>query len=165
VGNEPFSTPLGCLLPTSQAAQTGPKHYSASLGRNRILRIAGAIVMSLAKHLDKLGILGSFIAAACCLGLPAMISIIAALGLGFLINDVVLLPLLIGFLVLTLFGLFQGFKRHKRIWPLVVGVVSALAVVVFIFVSFSTPLAYAAVAGLVASSLLNVLAQRLAHAS
>jgi hypothetical protein len=29
-------------------------------------------------HLDKIGIVGSFIAAACCLGLPAILSIVAA---------------------------------------------------------------------------------------
>jgi mercuric ion transport protein len=119
--------------------------------------------MPLAKHLDKLGVFGSFIAAACCLGLPAIISIFAALGLGFLINDAILLPVLLLFLGITLFGLFQGYRRHKRIRPLVVGAVSALAVIVFIFVAFSAPLAYVAVAGLVAASVLNVSAQRVAH--
>lgn len=120
--------------------------------------------MSLTEHLDKLGVVGSFIAAACCLGLPAIISIFAALGLGFLINDAVLVPLLLVFLAVTLFGLFQGYGRHKRIWPLVVGVVSALAVLIFIFVAFSAPLAYVAVGGLVAASVLNVIARRHAHA-
>ena len=86
--------------------------------------------MPLAKHLDKLGVVGSFIAAACCLGLPAIISIFAALGLGFLINYAILLPVLLLFLGITLFGLFQGYRRHKRIRPLVVGTVSALAVTV-----------------------------------
>ena len=119
--------------------------------------------MAWQNQLDKLGVVGSFIAAACCLGLPAIVSIFAALGLGFLINDAVLLPLLLVFLTLTLFGLFQGYQRHKRVWPLVVGAVSALAAVVFIFVTFSEPLAYVAVVGLVAASLLNVIAQRRVH--
>lgn len=120
--------------------------------------------MSLTEHLDKLGVVGSFIAAACCLGLPAIVSIFAALGLGFLINDAVLVPVLLVFLAVTLFGLFQGYGRHRRIWPLVVGVVSALAVLIFIFVAFSAPLAYVAVGGLVAASVLNVIARRHAHA-
>ncbi len=119
--------------------------------------------MAWQNQLDKLGVVGSFLAAACCLGLPAIVSIFAALGLGFLINDAVLLPLLLVFLALTLFGLFQGYQRHKRVWPLVVGAVSALAAVVFIFVAFSASLAYIAVAGLVAASVLNVLAQRHTH--
>ena len=47
------------------------------------------------KHLDKLGVVGSLIAALCCLGVPTVLSIFTAIGLGFLINDAVLLPLLI----------------------------------------------------------------------
>ncbi len=38
-------------------------------------------------HLDKFGIVGSFVAGACCLGLPAVLSVVAAVGLGFLIKD------------------------------------------------------------------------------
>jgi len=115
-------------------------------------------------HLDKLGVVGSFIGAACCLGLPGIGSILAALGLGFLINDAVLLPVLVVFLALTLFGLLRGYRRHKRIWPLMAGVASSIAAFVFIFVAFSAPLAYVAVVGLVTASLLNVIAQRLARA-
>jgi mercuric ion transport protein len=44
-------------------------------------------------HLDKIGIVGSFIAAACCLGIPAVLSIVAASGLGFLIKDTYLRPI------------------------------------------------------------------------
>lgn len=111
-------------------------------------------------HWDKLGVAGSFIAVACCLGLPAIVAVFAALGLGFLINDAVLLPLLLFFLGLTVFGLFQGYQKHRKPWPLVVGAVSAVAALVFIFVAFSTPLAYTAVAGLVAASLLNIVARQ-----
>ncbi len=46
--------------------------------------------MSWKRHLDKVGIIGAFVVAACCLGLPAIISILAAAGLGFLIQDAVL---------------------------------------------------------------------------
>ena len=116
--------------------------------------------MAWKEHLDKLGVVGSFIAAACCLGLPAIVAVFAALGLGFLINDAVLLPLLLFFLGVTLFGLFQGYKKHRKPWPLAVGFVSALAAFVFIFVAFSTLLAYAAIAGLVTASVLNIVARQ-----
>lgn len=114
-------------------------------------------------HLDKLGVAGSFIAAACCLGLPAIIAVFAALGLGFLINDAVLLPLLLFFLALTLYGLFQGYRKHGKPWPLTVGVVSAAAAILFIYVVFSAPLAYTAIGGLVAASILNILAGQKAN--
>lgn len=111
-------------------------------------------------HLDKLGVAGSFIAAACCLGLPAIIAVFAALGLGFLINDAVLLPLLLFFLALTLFGLFRGYRSHGKPGPLTAGVVSAAAAILFIYVVFSAPLAYTAIGGLVAASILNILARQ-----
>ena len=111
-------------------------------------------------HLDKVGVAGSFIAAACCLGLPAIVALFAALGLGFLINDAVLLPLLLFFLGLALFGLFQGYQGHRKPWPLAVGVVSAAAALVFIFVVFSKMPAYASVAGLVAAGVLNIVARQ-----
>jgi mercuric ion transport protein len=76
-------------------------------------------------HLDKLGIVGSFIAAACCLGLPAVLSIVTAIGLGFLIKDAILLPLLIVFLALTLFGMYLGYRIHHRPWALVIASVGA----------------------------------------
>jgi len=38
------------------------------------------------KHTDKVGIAGSIFAALCCLGFPALLSILSAIGLGFLIN-------------------------------------------------------------------------------
>jgi mercuric ion transport protein len=107
-------------------------------------------------HLDKLGIVGSFIAAACCLGLPAVLSIVTAIGLGFLIKDAILLPLLIAFLALTLFGMYLGYRIHHRPWALVIASVSSAAILFFIFVHISKFAAYLAIAGLVLASILNV---------
>lgn len=111
--------------------------------------------MSWKDHLDKLGVVGSFIAAACCLGLPAVLSIVAAVGLGFLIKDAILLPLMIVFLIVMLAGLAFGYKVHRRPWPLVIGVVGAAALFFFIFVHTLKPAAYLAIAGLVVASVLN----------
>src|SRR6266545_6303326 len=79
------------------------------------------------RHLDKIGVGGSLFAALCCLGFPALLSIISAIGLGFLIRDAVLMPLLLAFLVLTLVGLFLGMRHHHQPWALVLGVVGAIA--------------------------------------
>jgi len=114
--------------------------------------------MSWKEHLDKLGVGGSFVAAACCLGLPAVVSILGALGLGFLINDAVLLPLLLVFLAATLTGLWFGYKIHRKTGALVLGGISAVALFVFIFLY--APIAYTAVGGLVVASVLNVVLRR-----
>jgi len=116
--------------------------------------------MAWKEHLDKLGVVGSFVTAACCLGLPAALSIVAAIGLGFLINDAILLPLLVAFLAITLLGLFFGYRVHRQPWALVLGGASAVAVFVFIFVRAIVSVAYLAVGGLVAASIFNVLLRR-----
>ena len=108
------------------------------------------------QHLDKVGIGGSLFAALCCLGFPALLSILSAIGLGFLINDAILLPFLVVFLALTLYGLYRGYQRHRRAAAMVLGGGSAVALLVFLLVFFSRPLAYLAIAGLVAASVLNV---------
>ena len=51
-------------------------------------------------HADKIGIVGASVAALCCLGIPAVLSSVAALGLSFLINDAILAPLLASSLLL-----------------------------------------------------------------
>lgn len=109
------------------------------------------------KHTDKVGVTGSIFAALCCLGFPALLSILSAIGLGFLINDAVLLPLLIIFLLVTLIGLYLGAPHHGSWLAFIIGVVSAGATFVFIVIAFNKPLAGIGVAGLVLASILNVL--------
>ena len=58
--------------------------------------------MWLARHLDKIGIGGALFAALCCLGFPALLAVVSAVGLAFLINDAALIPLLAAFLVVAL---------------------------------------------------------------
>lgn len=108
------------------------------------------------QYLDKLGVGGSLFAALCCLGFPALLSILSAVGLGFLINDAILLPLLVVFLALTLYGLFRGYQKHRKPGAVLLGGGSAVALLVFLLVFFSRPLAYLSIAGLVAASVLNV---------
>lgn len=108
------------------------------------------------KHLDKIGVGGSLFAALCCLGFPALLAILSAVGLGFLVKDKILIPLLAIFLLVTLGGLILGVKHHGK-WPaLILGAVSAAATFIFIALAFSPVGAGIALAGLIASSLLNV---------
>jgi len=107
-------------------------------------------------HLDKIGVAGSLFAALCCLGFPALLSILGAIGLGFLINDAILFPLLAVFLLVTLSGLYLGIRHHGSWLAVVVGVVSAVMVFAFIAVTLNKLLAGIGVAGLIAASVLNV---------
>lgn len=107
------------------------------------------------QHLDKLGVAGSIFAALCCLGVPAVFAFVSAVGLGFLLRDAVLVPLLLGFLALTLYGLYDGMRRHGRRAALAAGSAGALALFASIWAG-SLLLASAGIALLVAASVLNV---------
>ena len=112
--------------------------------------------MSIARHLDKIGVPGSIAAALCCLGVSVFVSVATALGLGFLLNDAVLLPLFLVFLAFSLWGLAAGWRRHGNPAALVLGIAAGALLFVFAFVRQSTPWAYVGVAGLVAASVWNV---------
>ncbi len=111
--------------------------------------------MAARDHLDKAGIIGATIATLCCLGVPAILSVISAIGLGFLIRDAVLAPLLILSVALVAFGLARGLRRHRKRWPLVIAAISGLALVIATLVVPSRPVAFAAVAALVFASAAN----------
>lgn len=107
------------------------------------------------RHLDKIGVGGSLFAALCCLGFPALLAILSAVGLGFLVNDAVLIPLLVLFLMVTLLGLHFG-KRHHGSWtPFFVGVIGSAVTATAVWFG-SGWLTGVGIAGLVAGSLLNV---------
>lgn len=91
----------------------------------------------------------------CCLGLPALLSFVSALGLGFLLRDAVLIPLLVGFLALTLYGLYDGMRRHGRRGALWIGIGGALVLFASIWIG-SGLIAAAGIAALVVASALNV---------
>ena len=84
---------------------------------------------------DKLGFLGTLFASLCCLGVSVVIAPLTAIGLGFLINDLILLPLVLVFLLITLWGLYKGWKRHGVRPPFFLGIFSAVFLVPSFFVS------------------------------
>jgi mercuric ion transport protein len=81
------------------------------------------------------GAVGSILAALCCAGVPAVVGAFTAAGLGFLITDVVLLPLLGAMLGLALWGLARGRSIHGSRGPLTLGAVGAIALTVGVFTS------------------------------
>jgi mercuric ion transport protein len=109
------------------------------------------------RNLDKIGIAGSIFAALCCLGFPALLAIVSAIGLGFIVKDAILIPLLLVFLGVTLLGLYLGTRHHHEPWALVLGGFGALAMaLVFLGLVRSLVLAYGGIAALVVASILNV---------
>ena len=72
------------------------------------------------------GIFGAGIAAACCLGLPVVLTAIGAVGLGFIINDAYLFPLFVGFVGLSLWLLYRSAKAHQNMQPFWLSTVGGL---------------------------------------
>lgn len=68
-------------------------------------------------HADKWGPLGSAFAALCCLGWAPALAALSAVGLGFLIHDAILIPLLAIFLGVTISSLSTDRRRHGRTGP------------------------------------------------
>lgn len=60
---------------------------------------------------------GAAVAAACCLGIPAVLTAVSAVGLGFLIHDAILLPLFVVFVALTLWLLYRSAQAHGDLRP------------------------------------------------
>jgi hypothetical protein len=61
----------------------------------------------------------------CCLGFPALVGLLSALGAGFLLNDRYLEPLLAATLLLTVLIAGLHLRRHHQPGPLLLSVVAA----------------------------------------
>ncbi len=104
------------------------------------------------------GMVGSAFALLCCAGVAPVLGLVSAVGLGFLINDAVLIPLLVLALAVTLWGIRQGRRCHGKNPPWVLGWVGSGLTVVGLFLW--VPLAFAGFAGVIGASIWNVLAVR-----
>src|SRR5260370_29979522 len=62
-------------------------------------------------------LMGAGVAAACCLGMPLVLSTLGAVGLGSIVHDAYLLPLFVGFIALSLWSLYRSARRHARLQP------------------------------------------------
>lgn len=80
------------------------------------------------------GSMGSIFASLCCLGFAPILAALSAAGLGFVISDAILIPLLAAFLSLALWGIKSSQKRHGKTPPFYVGAGGAVAALVGIFV-------------------------------
>jgi len=104
------------------------------------------------------GSLGAILASLCCLGFAPLLAALSAAGLGFAISDAVLIPLLVIFLGLTLWGLQGSRARHGNSAPLYLGIGGALAALVGIFVFI--PVHVAGLIAVVGASLWDIVLLR-----
>lgn len=105
------------------------------------------------KYLNIIGTFGSVFAALCCMGFPALVALLSALGLVFILNDAILLPLLLVFLIVGHLGVWFSFQRHHKSQALVLSAVSSIITFVFIFVFYYAPLVVIGICGLIVSAI------------
>ncbi len=120
--------------------------------------------MKLARVADGAGVAGAVFAAFCCAGAPVIVGALGAVGLSFLRNDTILLPLLALSLALAWWGFAKGRAQHGAAGPLVVGVLGGIALVAGIL----TPQKWLIGTGsvlLVAATAWNIAARRRMFAS
>lgn len=92
---------------------------------------------------------------------PAIAVFLSTVGLGFVVRESVLRPLLLAFLALTVGGLAWSYlKVHRNFWPLAVGGVMSLGLYMGRYVYFgdleNQVLTYGSIAGLTVVSIWNL---------
>ena len=108
--------------------------------------------MSIWKQLT--GSIGSLFAGLCCLGFAPALGLLTAVGAGFLINDLILIPLFTVFLGISVWGLKKASSCHNDKRPFYLGTFSAL--LAFITLWFAPILAYIGLLGLVSASIWDI---------
>ena len=69
---------------------------------------------------------GAAFAGACCLGVTGALSILTAIGAGFLINDAFLIPLYLVLLALSVWLLYRTSRAHRNLAPFWAGLTGAM---------------------------------------
>lgn len=100
------------------------------------------------------GLLGSGFTLLCCAGAAPVLGLLSAAGLGFLINDAVLVPLLAVALGVTAWGLRQGRRCHGQASALLFGLVGAAVTVGGLYLWL--PLAFAGFGVVILTSVWNL---------
>lgn len=111
------------------------------------------------------GVFGAAIAAACCLGVPVILSALGAAGLGFLIKDALLFPIFAAFVVFSSWVLYRSARKHGNLAPFWLGLSGGIvsSVALWLLVSGLFPASWAVYVGLallVAGSLWDALPTR-----
>lgn len=122
--------------------------------RRPVLSVTGAVFSGLTVGL-------------CPVCIPAIGAFLSAIGMGFLVQEAVLKPLLLVFLGITLFGFFWSYrKEHGRLSPLVLGVLLSVGLYtsryIYIGAAINTALMYGTIVGLIGVSFWNIRLKKMA---
>jgi mercuric ion transport protein len=111
---------------------------------------------------EKIGAIGALVTAAACPACFPMLAVVgAALGLGvlrpfegwvFMVFQVLV--------VIAILGNILSFVRHRRAFPLIIGLSGPLLIFFALYVRFNQVLLYVGLFGLAAASILNFIANR-----
>lgn len=93
---------------------------------------------------------GAGFAGACCLGVTGALSVLTAVGAGFLINDAFLIPFYFGLLALSVWLLYVSARSHGNLAPFWTGLAGAL--VAFVGLWILPALVYAGLIVLISGS-------------
>ncbi|MBI2520725.1 MAG: MerC family mercury resistance protein [Bdellovibrio sp.] len=121
--------------------------------------------------LSTLGSLGSAVTVGFCpFCIPAIGAFLSAIGLGFLVQESVLKPLLFIFLFVTLAGLFWSYrKQHGRLAPFFLGIVTGSALYVgryvYLGAAINQILMYGGIVGIIVVSFWNLKLKKKASCS
>lgn len=141
----------GCSLDTPTTA-----------GLLQKLALSSVSVSRKAGFLSTFGSIGSAVTVWFCPAcIPAVSAFLSSVGLGIFTTEAALLPLLVGFLALSLAGLFWSYlKEHGKIGPLILGSMAALALYLgrYFFISelANQILTYAGIAGMIMVTIWNL---------
>lgn len=96
------------------------------------------------------GLIGAALAAACCLGFPAVLAALGAAGLGFIVHDAYLFPLFVGFVGFNLWLLWRSTRAHGQrapFWLAALGGIASAAAL-WLMVTGIRPMPWLVYAGL-----------------
>jgi hypothetical protein len=129
-------------------------------GRPPSITVTELCYMSLKGALDKIGIGGLLVVAVCCLRLSVVLAFLGAIGLGFLIRNTVLMPVMGIILAAILISLALDYQMHRRPLPLMIAVPSAATLYFVVFVHRVNLAVYLTVCGLILAPILNLIFRR-----
>ncbi len=94
---------------------------------------------ALPRLVDAAGAFGAIVAALCCAGTPLIVGALAAAGLSSLRRDAILWPVMLLSLAVALWGFWQGHRVHRRLGPLLIGALGAIALACGVIVVHGPP--------------------------
>ena len=110
------------------------------------------------KILNWVGSLGSALTVGfCSICIPAIGSFLSAIGMGFLVNEAVLKPIVLIFILISSFGFYWSYKReHKNIYPVILGVAFGIGIYLSRYVFMNFYIMYISIVGLLGVSVWNL---------